>query len=104
MKKLKKTGLVLLVMGYVVAGVNHFRVPDFYISIVPPYLSHPEIINIVAGCCEIALGILLVFAKTRQVAAWCIILMLIAFIPVHLQMVLHTPYSSGHLTVSPWLA
>lgn len=101
MKKLKKAGLVLLVIGYLAAGANHFRVPAFYAQIIPPYFPHPEILNIIAGCCEIGLAILLIFTKTREFAAWGIIFMLIAFIPVHLQMVLDSPYKLSGSIVSP---
>ncbi len=104
MKKLKKAGLVLLIIGYLVAGVNHFRVPAFYIAIIPPYLPHPQIVNILAGCCEIGFAILLIFSKTREFAAWGIVFMLIFFIPVHMEMVRNVPYRLSGATVSPALA
>ncbi len=94
---------MLLITGYLAAGVNHFRVPAFYIAIIPLYLPHPEIINVTAGCCEIGFAILLIFAKTREFAAWGIVFMLIAFIPVHIEMV-RAPYSMGGSQVSPLLA
>jgi uncharacterized membrane protein len=103
-KKLKKISLVLLIIGYLAAGVNHFRVPAFYIAIIPPYLPHPEIINIVAGCCEIGFAILLIFAKTREFAAWGIVFMLIAFIPVHIEMVRYAPFKVGDSMVSSMVA
>src|ERR1700761_9630205 len=101
MLKLKKIGLVLLITGYLLAGLNHFRVPEFYIRIIPHYFPHPEILNVIAGCCEIGFAVLLVFAKTREFAAWGIVFMLIAFIPVHLQMILDSPYKLGHSIGSP---
>jgi uncharacterized membrane protein len=103
-KKLKKAGLVLLIIGYLAAGLNHFRIPAFYIAIIPPYLPHPEIINIIAGCCEIGFAVLLIFAKTREFAAWGIVFMLIAFIPVHMEMVRNVPYRLNGSTVSPIIA
>ena len=103
MKKLKKVSLVLLITGYLAAGANHFRVPAFYIAIIPPYFPHPQILNIIAGCCEIGFALLLIFAKTREFAAWGIVFMLIAFIPVHIEMV-RAPYRMGGSQVSPLLA
>lgn len=96
--------MVLLIIGYLAAGLNHFRVPAFYIAITPHYLPYPGIINIIAGCCEIGFAILLIFAKTREFAAWGIVFMLIAFIPVHIEMVRCTPFRVGESTVSPWIA
>lgn len=104
MKKLKKAGLALLIIAYLVAGINHFRVPGFYIAIIPTYLPHPEIINILAGCCEISLAILLIFSKTREFAAWGLVFMLIFFIPVHMEMVRNVPYRLSGSVVSPVLA
>jgi uncharacterized membrane protein len=103
-KKLKKGSLVLLIIGYLAAGFNHFRVPDFYKAIIPPYLPHPEIINVLAGCCEIGFAILLIFAKTREFAAWGIVFMLIFFIPVHIEMVRNVPYRLSGAVVLPVLA
>jgi uncharacterized membrane protein len=101
MLKLKKISLVVLIIGYMAAGVNHFRVPGFYIQIIPKYFPDPEVLNILAGCCEIGFAILLIFATTREFAAWGIVFMLIAFIPVHLQMILDSPYKLGQSVVSP---
>jgi len=102
--KLKKVCLVLLIIGYLAAGANHFRIPAFYIQIIPPYLPHPEMLNVIAGCCEISFAILLIFAKIREFAAWGIVFMLIAFIPVHMEMVMHAPCRVGGSTIPPVLA
>ena len=84
---LKKISLLLLILLYVGAGVNHFWHPDFYYAIIPPYLPNPYLINIAAGTSEIILGILLIFSATRKVAVYLIIAMLVAFIPVHIYMI-----------------
>jgi uncharacterized membrane protein len=83
---IKKISLVLLITGYVAAGINHFRVPAFYISIIPSYLPFHNILNTLAGICEITFGLMLIFKPTRKFAARGIILMLIAFLPVHIGM------------------
>jgi len=95
---------VLLIIGYMAAGLNHFRIPAFYIAIIPPYLPHPEILNVIAGCSEICFAGLLIFAKTREFAAWGIVFMLIAFIPVHIEMVRNVSYKINGSTVSPLIA
>jgi uncharacterized membrane protein len=103
MHRLKKISLVILIIGYLAAGINHFRVPAFYIQIIPHYFPHPEMLNIAAGCCEIIFAILLIFTKTRKFGAWGIVFMLIAFIPVHLQMIIDSPYKLGNAVASPLL-
>lgn len=84
---LKKISLVLLVILYVSAGVNHFMNPQSYIAIIPPYLPYPSFINLASGMVEIALGILLIFSATRRVAAIGIVILLALFIPAHIYMI-----------------
>lgn len=69
---------------YVLAGVNHFRSPVVYQGIIPPYLPDHSLLNILAGISEITLGILLMIRVTRLWAAYGIMLMLLAFLPVHI--------------------
>lgn len=83
----KKISLLLLMLLYVGAGINHFWHPAFYYSIIPSYLPNSYLINIAAGTTEIVLGMLLIFPSTRKVAVYLIISMLIAFIPVHTYMI-----------------
>jgi uncharacterized membrane protein len=90
MSTLKKISLVVLIIGYIGAGINHFRIPEFYIGIIPKYLPYPEILNILAGIFEILFALMLTYKPTRKIAAWGIVLMLIAFLPVHIDML------SGH--------
>jgi len=80
---LKPISLHVMSAFYLFAGINHFRNPDFYMGLVPPYLPDPGFIITVSGVAEIALGALLLFPKTRRLAAYGIIAMLIAFIPAH---------------------
>ena len=68
---------------YILAGINHFVNPQFYIDLIPPYFPFKEFINILSGVIEIVLGILLIPNKSRKLAGYAIILMLIAFIPSH---------------------
>lgn len=103
MRKAKKISLILLIIGYIAAGINHFRIPAFYISIIPGYLPYPQILNTLAGLFEIAFGLMLIFAPTRKLAAWGIILILIAFLPVHINM-LYGHTQIGTTNVKPVLA
>lgn len=104
MQKLKKISLVALILFYMIAGINHFRNPASYIKIIPHYLPYPGNLNLLAGFCEIAFALLLIFSKTRRFAAWGIILMLIAFLPVHIAMIGEAPVQVGSFIVTPLLA
>jgi uncharacterized membrane protein len=83
----KKISLIIMLAFYIFAGINHFRNPAPYYTIIPSYLPNPVLINILSGIAEIVLGILLIFPKTRKLAAYGIIILLIAFIPAHICMI-----------------
>lgn len=83
----KKISLVLLIILYAGAGINHFIHPTGYYSIIPPYLPNHYLINILAGIAEISCAVLLMIPATRKLGAYLVIAMLIAFIPAHIYMI-----------------
>lgn len=84
---LKKIILLLLIILYASAGMNHFWHPAGYYSIIPPYLPKPYLINVVAGIAELIAAALLIVPSTRKLGCYLIIAMLIAFIPAHIYMI-----------------
>lgn len=52
----------------------------------PPWLPWHNALVVISGVCEVAFGVLLLFSSTRRVAAWGIILLLIAVFPANIQM------------------
>ena len=84
---LKKISLVLLIILYAGAGINHFIHPTGYYSIIPPYLPNHYLINILAGIAEVSCAVLLAIPFTRKLGAYLVIAMLIAFIPTHIYMI-----------------
>jgi uncharacterized membrane protein len=66
---------------YLVAGINHFLTPDFYLPLIPPFFSSPEAINVLAGVAELLLGVGVLYFPTRKRAAWGIVVLLVCFIP-----------------------
>lgn len=104
MNKFKKISLAILVAFYVFAGLNHFRDPEFYYAVMPHNLLYPIVVNIVAGIAEMTLGLLLIPAKTRYWAAWGIVLMLVAFLTVHVGMVFKAPFKAEGMTITPLFA
>lgn len=79
-------GLYLMAGLYVLAGLNHFRMPRMYVRMMPAYLPwHRELVYL-SGLAEILLGILLIFPATRVFAAWGVIALLIAVFPANVFM------------------
>ncbi len=82
--------LLLYVMGplYVVAGLNHLLNPDLYVAIMPPYIPWHLGLVWVSGVIEIALGIGVLVPRTRRLAGWGTIALLLAVFPANLHMAL----------------
>lgn len=78
-----------MVAAYVGAGINHFIHPQPYIQIMPAFLPYPDILVYVSGAFEIILGLLLIPLKTRKLAAWGIIILLVAVFPANVQMMIN---------------
>ena len=74
---------------YGVAGANHFLNADFYLPMMPPYLPlHLELVYL-SGVAEVALGVAVLVPGFRRLAAWGIILLLVAIFPANVHIALH---------------
>ena len=78
--------LSLMVMGifYISIGISHFTSPIWYVQIVPPYLPYKLELVYISGLFEILFGGMLLFKKTRFLACWGLILLLIAVYPANI--------------------
>ncbi len=87
MKLLKVSLKYLLALFFVLAGANHFRVPDFYTSIMPGYLPAHAFLVYLSGVTEIIAGAMLAIPPLSRWGAWLIIAHLVAFFSVHFWMI-----------------
>lgn len=78
--------LYVMAAIYLLAGINHFRVPRLYLRIIPSGLPNPKSLNYISGAAEAALGIALCIPALSHFAAWGIIALLIAVFPANLYM------------------
>ena len=78
--------LSLMVMGifYISIGFSHFTSPIWYVQIVPPYLPYKLELVYISGLFEILFGGMLFFKRTRFIAGWGLILLLIAVYPANI--------------------
>lgn len=102
MNKIKKIGLYVMAIFYLLAGLNHFINPEGYILLIPEYLPNHSLLNILAGIAEVGFATGLFFPKSRKLAAWGIILMLIAFIPAHIYFIQLDSCIENGLCLPPW--
>lgn len=97
MPSARRVSLILMILLYLAAGINHFWHEHIYETIMPPYLPYPTQLVYISGACEILVALLLIPAGTRTVSAWLIVLLLIAIYPANIQMTInywyeHNPY------------
>jgi uncharacterized membrane protein len=77
-----------LAIFFVAAGLNHFRAPEIYFGMMPPWLPWPVAMNVVSGAAEVLGGIGLLLPATRRLAGWGLIALLIAVFPANLHVAL----------------
>jgi len=103
MRHLKRCMQWLLGLLFIVAGVLHFLLSDFYVSIMPPYLPWHRELVFLSGVCEVALGVLFLVPRFMTLAAWGLIALLIAVFPANVHMALHTSEYPAHSPLVLWL-
>ena len=83
---MKRFLVYVMAIFYFFAGINHFWHPDGYVKIMPTYLPYHLPLVYISGVIESLLGLLLIPKKTRRLAAWLVIALLIAVFPANIQM------------------
>jgi len=89
MKRIHSISRLALAVFFIIAGVNHFRSPDVYLSMMPPWLPWPEMLNFVSGAAEIAGGVGVLHPRARRIAGWGLIALLVAVFPANLHVALN---------------
>ena len=76
--------IIIMSIFYVGVGVKHFTNPMWFVKIVPPILPYKLSLVYISGFFEILFGTMLLFPYTRYVAAWGLIMLLIAVFPANI--------------------
>ncbi len=103
MRKVKPILKYLLAVFFVVAGLNHFTNPNFYLKIMPPYLPWHLPLIYLSGLFEVALGILLLIPHFTHIAAWGLIALLIAVFPANIHMAVNHGLFPEYRATTLWL-
>lgn len=85
----KRVLLWVMALFYILGGVNHFINAQFYMPMMPPYLPWHAALVFLSGVAELGLGIAVLIPSLRRIAAWGIILLLIAILPANIHIALH---------------
>ena len=97
LRLLSRYALALVFVG---AGLLHFVHPATYLAIMPPQLPQPLALVYLSGVFEILGGLGLLPARTRQLAGWGLLALLVAVFPANVYMAL----IHEQLHIPGWLA
>ena len=82
-------------------GIDHFSRSEWYVEIVPPFLSYKLELVLISGVAEIILGFMLLLPKMRFIAGNGLILLLVLVYPANI----YLAYTNGAaLDTSPLIA
>ena len=87
MRYFKLITIYFMSFAYSYVGVRHFIDPDFFLAIMPNYLTfHLEFVYL-SGIAEVVLGLMLLSKKTRKTGAIGLIILLILVFPANIHLV-----------------
>ena len=89
MKIVKSVLKYIFAAAFILAGINHFLNPQFYLRMMPPVFPAHLFLVYLSGIFEILFGVLLAIPKFSRVAAWLIIALLVAVFPANIYMALN---------------
>tara|TARA_B110000116_G_scaffold74245_1_gene64395 strand:+ start:518 stop:898 length:381 start_codon:yes stop_codon:yes gene_type:complete len=85
MKSFKIISIIAMSIFYINVGIKHFTDPNWFLFIIPPYLSTIGLeLVYTSGFFEILLGILLLIPRYRRLAAFSLIILLVAVYPANI--------------------
>ena len=85
MKSFKIISIITMSIFYINVGIKHFTDPSWFLFIIPPYLSTIGLeLVYTSGFFEILLGILLLIPRYRRLAAFSLIILLVAVYPANI--------------------
>ena len=82
-RRFSRYALALLFVG---AGIMHFIRPETYLRIMPPWLPAPLLLVQLSGAFEVLGGLGLLGPRTRRLAGWGLLALLVAVFPANVYM------------------
>ena len=94
---------IVLSALFLFAGIAHFKTPEAFARIVPPYLPAPYVLVYLSGIFEVLGGLGILLPSTRWLAGWGLIALLIAVFPANIYMATGG-IKIGGFPSQPWMA
>ena len=77
---------VMLGLGMIAQGINHFVMTDLMVAIMPSYLPWHRALVQLSGVAEVVLGVGVFIPRYRRVAGWGLLALLVAVFPANIEM------------------
>ena len=88
-------------IAFVLVGMEHFRDPQKFVEIVPPYFPFALFLVYFTGAMEIAGGLGVIYPETREIAGRCLVLFLVAVYPANFYMWINdVPFNGTRLSTN----
>jgi uncharacterized membrane protein len=81
----------LATIFFVVAGLLHFVIPEFYQAMMPPFIPFQQFFIVISGIAEVAGAIGLQIPKFRKMAGIWMIVLLVAVFPANIYVAIANP-------------
>ena len=81
--------LVIVALFFIIGGIAHFVMAEFFIMMMPDYLAYHKVLVIISGVFEILGAIGLLIPKTRLLAGYGLMILIVAVYPANINMALH---------------
>ena len=95
--------IIIMAFFYIYVGSRHFIEPEWFVQIMPPFLPYPFQLVYLSGFFEILFGVMLLFNRTRVIACFLIILLLVAVYPANIYLAFNEAPQRA-LEISPFMA
>lgn len=104
-KSKKDSARLALALVFITVGILHFTHTNKFIQIVPPFIPSPKTMVYISGIFEILGAIGLLTFRYRKIAAFGLVLLLIAVFPANIYMAVNNVQLGGILNnqILQWL-
>lgn len=94
---LRTAGVAGLALMFVFTASGHYLMPDLMADMLPPWVPVRPVLVFATGLLELAIAAALVVPRTRLMAGWAAIAVLILFFPANVYAALHHVPMGGHV-------
>lgn len=99
----KTIGLYLFALLFIIAGIGHFLIVDFFLSALPEWTPFPYTVVYLSGVVEILLALFLLYPNTRRkTGVWVAVFLLVIF-PVNIYMAFTAEQYVNIPTLALWI-